>query len=379
MQFRTREDWQSYMLDAGRYPAGATAEEYLLQMGMTRKEQSFQGAKPRHLEAYRFLQHHYPHFEWKVLPNGSVSITRYPTVNGVTPSLADLVANIKRQQEGQPPLFTVDVLSYKGQKRLAPLVRDGGLAQELAKVIDNRCVLPEFQVVPAITRWCANAVATGNATIMTVVCPDYEVVNGRYTFKSLRYGIGLVAQRAVELFPILLSVLKAHNITANFVVAMGDDEADDPTIVNGMGETRESFRAKMRISQARLQEAFPAEMNVQTPFLTEMNTDLWHAGLREAEHAAQRGQFFGPLRIDGAKREWLIASRRSLYTRWYGPHVNVAQKFAEQAVSYMASGQVVQRLPNCLYIGFDSPAMALCMHGLARQPLPVLSVRSADY
>lgn len=371
--FSSREEFRSHMRAQGRMPSSEEAKQYLEDQGMDR------GGVVRNQKAYELLDRHYHSFCWGV-SGGTAQMYSYPTVNGLSPSLADLVKNALLLEAGQPPLFTVDPLTTKSMVRLKKLLASGSAGKLLARWIDAHCVLPERDVVPAIVEWLARAAAGEPSHVMTVVCPDYAVdAQGRYTFQQLNGGIGLVAQRALQLLPEFWQMLRECGIDTRMIVAIGDDEADDERIRAGVSETRESFRAKMRASQQALAQQFPKHIPVETPFMTEMNPALWQESLRKANELAQSRFFYGPLRISGRKRRQHMESRASLYRRWYGLRADVPQLFAHQAASYMASGQLVASTSNCLYIGCDSPAMTMCMHGLSESPLPVLSTHGAQY
>lgn len=382
-RFHSREEYHQWLQDQGRRPGGTESNAYLLHAGLRLPAFEAWGsrsAEPRNVAAYRLIQQHYPGFRWGYDADGNLQLFGYPTINGVTPSLADLVENIRRIGEGKEALLELDRLPSKATRRLLPVIHScDGAGLALADFIHQQCELPRYEVSQAVSQWLQRAARGVPSTVLTIVCPDYAVDEaGRYTFDRLNDGVGLVAQRAVNLLPQLWSIAQKSGWDLNVVVAIADDEADDPKIVSGVNETREAFLAKLIRSQNALRAALPAEMRLETPFSTKVNPSVWQDALTEAEAKAAASQFFGPL-SDKVDLERILCARRPLYQRWYGDDVNVRATFAHQAISYMASGKLVQALPNCLFIGFDAPVMATCMHALSRVPLPILSARAVDY
>lgn len=384
--FATRQAWREYMISMGRIPSGDAAREFLQSKNLRNMEENLisQGIH-RHAPALEFLKKYYPGFDWRI-ETGIVIYENYPTVGGQEPTLADLVANALRISIDQPPLLQLDPFPPRILKRVRPLLALGNAGKAFAQFLVQHCILPNSQVMPAVVEWLRRAIAGEASTFFTVVCPDYSYrITGdpqrpyEYTFTGIGTGVGLVAQRIVGLLPEFWEFCTTYNISIRFVVAIGDDEADSQETLRRVGETRESFLQKLRLSQAAFAQALPIEMPLTTPFVTEVSPKLWRTILPQAVAVAKRGSLTGVYTFTAQEQQRIEMARASLYRRWYGDEVNVRGCLVEQAPSYMVSGCLLDMMPNALYLGGDSSAMAPFVQGLGTRIRSVIYVRAKEY
>lgn len=383
--FPTRQAWREHMISIGRIPSGEAARAFLQSQKLRRIQEDMPEGILRHEAALELLQQHYPGFDYRV-EAGIVVYDNYPTVNGHEPTIADLVANALRISIGQPPLLHLDPFPPKILKRVRPLLSLGEAGKAFARFLVQHCILPNPQVMPAMVEWLRRALAGEESTFFTVVCPDYSYrMTGdpqrpyEYTFSGIGTGVGLVAQRIVALLPEFWEFCTTYNISMRFIVAIGDDEADSEETLHRVEETRESFLQKLRLSQNAFAQALPSTMPLSTPFVTEVDVHLWRATLLQAVASARQGALTGVYTFTAQEQQRTELARASLYKRWYGEQVNVRQCLVEQAPSYMTSGCLLDHLPNAIYLGGDSAAMAPFVQGLGTRIRPVVYLRSREY
>ena len=78
----------------------------------------------------------------------------------------------------------------------------------------------------------------GVVNIVAPCCPDYSHDGGKYTFRSLRGGISLLAQKHIE-FLRTMAAAAGENVSVLLLIA--DHEGDDPELCQTVGKTRAEF------------------------------------------------------------------------------------------------------------------------------------------
>lgn len=300
-----------------------------------------------------------------------ISFRNYPLLRGEFPTLAELL-------ELDQSVF--DQYAPKVQKRVQPLVDMGPAGKAFAEMLLRLPIsLPPTEVMEQVKVWLGRALSGEPSTIFSPVCPDYEVgLDGRYTFDTLLGGVGLVARRVQSALPALWQFCRTHNLPVNFVVAMGDSEAENPANCTRVGLTQEEFVARLRSSQQAFRESTDPAIPLTVPMVTEIGP--WHATIARARSAVEAGNLTGALTLEQDDFQAICDARRSLYERWYGGEVDVATILRGQAPEYMAMGTMaVERYPNALILGGDAPAMAPFFQGLGDRIRPVLYLRGVRY
>ncbi|MDP3794373.1 MAG: hypothetical protein Q8R13_00385 [bacterium] len=342
---------------------------------------------PRYQAAYEVIAGAIPDFTWQAAdhpPYGSVvEFAGYPTVDGRCPTLADLVVWVLRQP-GEPVALRFDAFPPRIAERLAPILEVGSSGREFARMLlDLPAVLPRFEVAGALARWIERALCGEPSTIFTTVCPDYAVDDeGRYTFESLGDGIGVVAQRALLVLPALWNFSTHLGLNVAFVVAMADSEAYVPANCARVGLTREEFLERLGRSLEAVRKALPEEMTLETVFITSLAGPYgsWAKMLEAAQTEADAGRWTGVYPFSETDLQEVLAARRSLYERWYGPDVDVREALRSQMPEYMAAARVAEEnYPNVLIVGTDAASMAPFNHGLADHVRAVVYLRSGSY
>lgn len=326
-------------------------------------------------------------------PNGRpiLFITGCPRVGGTHLSLADLVHNADRLSNGEPPLFPIRYFTYMEERALQPLLELGHQGIAFALLLEggvrwNRPSQPPL--ISALASWLKRALDGAPSTIVSVVCPDYTVdpATRRYTFDGLHDGIGLVATRVLEVLPAIAQYTKRYKLHVNFVVAIADFEASEATCAR-VGVTREEFIARLRRSQVAFAEAFAhacPDALLETPLVSEIASGIgttWEDMYRTCAEAYAAGNKTGQLKLSDADLRTILDASDSLYKRWHGAGVNVAQVLAAQAPEYGAIGWLVRHAySNALLLGGDRPAMSIFdQQMLGTEFLPVVYRRPVNY
>lgn len=86
------------------------------------------------------------------------------------------------------------------------------------------------------------ALLSDRPRIIAPACPDYSHCDGKYTFRQLNEGISLLAQKQIDFLRAAREVLSEVEVT----IAVADREAEDESLRKSVGESIESFRAKVR-------------------------------------------------------------------------------------------------------------------------------------
>lgn len=193
--------------------------------------------------------------------------------------------------------------------------------------------------------------------VLTIVCPDYasETVGGerRYTFNGLCDGIGIVAERTLEVYVKIARFMSVRGLSVRLVIAMADHESDDEGNRRRVNLSRDEFVARMRRSQTALTSAATREgVTIETPFLSEIAPELWapaHEHARELVNTTTRGHH-----TTVQHQKW------KLYDRWEGrflSHDEALERAKGDIESYIAIGKYLAS-ENRLILGLDMPVMA---------------------
>lgn len=363
-------------------------------------------AWPRSLPAYEVIARSFPGFGWQRGARDGrvwVTFTEYPTVEGETPTLADLSIESLRATVAPeaPPHIQVDPhgdpLTPSIRRRLRPLLEmrfpygarswDSRGAAFARTLVGLGIAYPPLQVVDAVASWWGRALAGEPATVVVAVCPDYATRETgdsarpvAYTFDGLNRGIGHVARRALDALPTLWECFRAQGAGhVQFVVAMADCEADVAENCRRVGVSRDEFLVRLRESQQAFAASCPPSMSVATPLLTELDRAAWDDLLARARVAVAARQY-GPLGLTEDDLGIITRARRSLYERWYGGTVDARAVLDGQVPEYLAAGDLLRQcFPNALMLGTDAITMSPFAQGLGTVIQPVLYLRGVEY
>lgn len=119
------------------------------------------------------------------------------------------------------------------------------LAQML---IEADFILPDKITTKKLLTFIQRGVDGEEIVLTGVLCPDYsyEKTNNphvpfRYTFRSIKDGVGLVAMQFQRVIPFLVDFFKKFKINYRIVLTIGDFEANSEYILRRVGVSREEF------------------------------------------------------------------------------------------------------------------------------------------
>jgi hypothetical protein len=315
--------------------------------------------QPKHLSFYHSIKSHFnDNFNWQLVGSSNRPQVLFdkPYINFVRPSLLTLLTCCVRGDVSTTPQLMVRYPSLRGMPQA--LVRD---FERLLK--DLSFYLPDDDYIAVIVDLLLKGLAGEEITLVSPVCPDYGYVQVRdryrYTFDELRDGVGLVAGRVVGVLPSLQDLLARHGIRSRIVIAAGDFEGLDETTVVRVRETRESFRAKLRRSQACILAALgrPAE----SVFIAELagGEQAWNA-IIETAYQSLRGDDFAALMSTRTDLSSILETRMPLYEAWHvgRNRTELADVLLHQCAEYAAMGRLFHATyRNALVVGGDHNRM----------------------
>jgi|GEM_PF-5268439 len=92
--------------------------------------------------------------------------------------------------------------------------------------------LPNVPEIPAwVLRSIERRIKKGNLTIVSAVCPDYERINGRFTYKSVGCGVPYVAGQHLQVVKSLISQIP-ESVQVTYSVTLADTEFDLPLVMD---------------------------------------------------------------------------------------------------------------------------------------------------
>jgi len=236
--------------------------------------------------------------------------------------------------------------------------------------------------------WLTRALSGESSTLVSLVCPDYEVVDGKYTFNALGDGVGLVAGRVIDTLSAWHAFAVKHQLPISFVICMADFEADSEATRERVGLTHEEFLARCHRSQqamfASIHEAIPAiNGSIRTPFFTEVigGRRAWDTALEQARQCIARDDLTGAFPLDDAGMEMILRARGPMWQIWW-PDLDPLDALKLQIVEYGAAGMSVfsgDVFPNALMLGGDSPFMSPFVQMGGDRVRPTVYLKAMDY
>jgi hypothetical protein len=271
--------------------------------------------------------------------------------------------------------------SKRLQEGFEPLLRLGPVATVFAKLLAELPLAPQpTEVMQSLTEWFSRLLQGEPSTIVAGMCPDYQVVDGVYTFDELGSGIGLVAAKVLGAIQQLGPFVQKRKLPLRVVVAMADHEADNEANCQRVGLTRAEFYGRL----AQSQQAFAAECN-GLPVITTSITKVgdWAGALAEAERRIASGYYAGPFAVTEENLLQAARARAPFYARWYGRGLTDAEALAclrNQIAEYHAlPGLLCRSYPNPCVLDGGAPGMRIFMHGLSDRVLPMIGVDVGKY
>lgn len=348
-------------------PDGVTSEQIeKIRLSYLNKVQEMGSAEvPRNLLFYHMVKEKFPDVSWEITTNKDLNtllnnvIIKAPRVNGLRPSLLSLL------------LDRVDVQKDTNLHRKYSCVEElpASIVEKISALMETIDVIfPTEREMQGIVNWFLKGLNGEEVTIFSPICPDYSVEETgnkeypfRHTFNHVGNGIGLIAQRILNAFPLVEAVLKKCGIKVNFIVGLGDFETLAESNLKRVKITKEEFVNRCKKSKIAFQNAclFPTEVYMITDMCGGYQT--W---LDMFEHFREklRNNEYGASELSPKKMFDIIEKRKNLYNRWYGKKdflVDYLPYIINQGAEYAALGEILAKLKShCLVLGADNDAMA---------------------
>lgn len=324
---------------------------------------------PRNLPFLQMVAREYPNFTWRENPGG----VQWPLrVGGVAPSLLTLLLGLIPEDQFDP-------IGSQPDDPLAARLR--------AVLAEAEIVPPEPAVLADVLAWIKQGQFGQPLTIVSPVCPDYEVEDGtaakhRFTFRDLGCTAGLTARRIFSTFAPLGAFLRDElGLEVRHVICPGDFEGLSDEANARMGINQAQFMERLELSRRDIEASSPAP--VESRFFTALcgGQGAWIRIHRDILDEFENGELAAIRGLPWVRR--LAGSRGELYRRWYGGDAQSIEfcldKVINQGAEYYAMGKVVLEAsgyPAPLVLGADDHRMGR-FYRLAG-PLPVLYVKR-DY
>lgn len=322
-------------------------------------------AGPRNLPFLQMVTRKYANFSW----HESAGSIHWPVrVGGVAPSLLTLLLGLVSEEEFDP------IASEP----------DDPLAVRLRSVLrETEIVAPEPEVFADVLAWIRRGQAGQPLTIVSPVCPDYEVEDGtvakhRFTFRGLGSTAGLTARRIFATFAPLGGFLREElGLEVRHIVCPGDFEGLSDEVNARMEIDRAEFMARLELGRQDIEATSPAP--VESRFFTDLcgGQAAWARIHRAILDDFGTGELAAIRDLPWVRR--LTQSRAELYRRWYGDAARSADfilsKVLEQGAEYYAMGKIIREMSGYadpLVLGADDHRMGRFYRLAGR--LPVLYV-----
>lgn len=329
---------------------------------MTKKVLATEKSTPRNLIFYQVISRSYPDFNWKVIlskkkktgsPVVKVIANNRAMKNGFYISLAmfllERVKPVKHITPSRRFAFHIDVCEQSKKE----------VVEFLTLINATRVDERQLQILDA---WYIRARKQKKATLFSGICPDYAHTRiaknlYRFTFDGLNDGVGVSAIRLVNNIEEIHNFFIEKEIAVSHVAGIGDFEAFSKNVLVRVGETEESFLAKLETSQKALSKKINANDRMQFEMISHLcgGKENWLALFHEVLKRLQ-AKDFGATGIGQRDLEAILKSRKPLLQRWFP---KIAESTLEdlvirQGAEYATLSHVVhQSLRDPLIIGVD--------------------------
>ena len=313
---------------------------------------------PKYLPFYRFIQDNIPAFDWKweVKESDFISHLKLPRVDYGKPSLLCLLLSIFNQVDISVPRLKTE---YD-----FPISFTNSFLDDLGRYIEeNDVVCPQESDWSCLARQLERGFLGEKITLVSVICPDYsyEKVNDRYkyTFKYLGNDIGIVARTAIAILGETQLLLNRHGIQTEAVILGGDFEALDYETLKNLGETENTFFAKVKDTADKTANLV-GEGCIYDLFIDDHNKrNHWMQLNDQAVSMMDRGDF-GSINDGDLILDEVLKKRLPLYKSWMGEKSTeeYLKKLIAQGAEYAAVGSIINKnWQNAIILGADHVAM----------------------
>jgi hypothetical protein len=317
---------------------------------------------PKNYIYYEMIKKKVTNFSWNIcydeFSNKNQVIFDAPRFNGKEVSLFSLLIN-KFQHDNINSKLNITSECF-------PLMLSHDFAS-LLNTID--AIYPDKKNLNAIIDWINLGLSGKELTIFSLVCPDYSVEETgnqfypyRHTFKKLDNGVGLIAQRILNISQPLNTFLDKYNIKYKKIIALADYEALSAHTRNMVELSYEDFTLNLKSSLALINES--ADNKTKCAMLTDFcgGQHIWKNLLTIYECKIKNGDFGSQL-IGYKQLIKITCARKKLYDRWFGEKMMPEEhlpNLLKQAAEYSTVGDIIAKnFENCLIIGADHSALSI--------------------
>jgi hypothetical protein len=293
---------------------------------------------------------------------------------------------------GTAPETLVDNRIKDRMRPLSTALGNEALAAELGELLFR--LKMEFPI-PSIQQLLAPVLQRGlngeKIWITGAFCPDYGYEETgdpnlpyRYTFDQLGEGVGLVARQFARVVPQLSDFLTARNIDHEFILGIGDFEADSQETLQRVGVTKTEFHRRCEVSL----QAFQQLVGNNYPITLEMcaknrGEERFRRLQKQATYQMLRGNWgMMPQVYQNADAiiDEIVRDNGTFYKRWYGDSINdeqIRQRVLEQGGEYssLAFMDIEDYGENVILLSGDRPKMHTFDQLFCN--VPVLAVKRA--
>jgi hypothetical protein len=95
-----------------------------------------------------------------------------------------------------------------------------------------------------VQRAIGRRMRTGKLTVVSAVCPDYERVAGKFTYKAMGSSVPFTAQQHLQVVKEISALLNGQGVELNYIMTLADTEFDLPLVVEALcqGDASEFLR-----------------------------------------------------------------------------------------------------------------------------------------
>lgn len=293
---------------------------------------------------------------------------------------------------GTAPETLVDNRIKDRMKPLSTVLGNEVLAAELGELLFR--LKMEFPI-PSIQQLLAPVLERGlngeKIWITGAFCPDYGYEETgdpnlpyRYTFDQLGEGVGLVARQFARVVPQLSEFFTARNIDHEFILGIGDFEADSQETLERVGVTKDEFHRRCEVSLQAFQELvgndYPITLEMCAKNRGEERFRRYQQRATEQMLAGNWGMMSQVYPNANGIIDEIVRDNGTFYKRWYGDSIDdaqIRQRVLEQGGEYssLALMDVEDYGSNVILLSGDRPKMHTFDQLFVN--VPVLAVKRA--
>lgn len=235
-----------------------------------------------------------------------------------------------------------------------------------------------------VKRGIGRRIEAGRIMIVSAVCPDYERVNGSFTYQAMGEGLPFTATQHLPIVKHLHEVLSRVGVEVIYHITLADTEFDLPLVVKHLAnDSAELFLARCQESCRKL-EVLAREMELPIATcgrFTDVFPDwfpTYHTALVAVEEQVRTDS---GIKMDLARG---AIHRIPLYQAMAGRGTQIPREYAEymvkrQWVQYMAWGECAEKRfgSGIIMINHTTPNLSYVNHPVmraGRERIPIIQL-----